>query len=588
MEGRGPGKRAADIVARCRDALRSGRAFAEAAPAERRDEWGATALAVGIGLLVFEFVAVVVVVAQLAFGGQPGGWAAGVGLVAGLETVVLVLREAGRLSRRAVVGALLLFAAVAAAAGACSAWFIDTSWDGQWYHQEELLRIQAGWNPWTSDTASADPVLQSCLNHYPMGAELSGYPIFAATGRIETMKFFNFTAVAASFALAFAALLAAGLRRAAAFMLAGIAALNPVSVYQMTGTYVDGRLSSYCVIAAAAAVLWLHRESWSALAAWSASLALLVMVKFTGAGYAVIAAAALVAAAWALHGGARARRAAVWSAVFLLAAFFALGWHPYVENWRGHGNPFFPVRGEGTVDILSRNRPRSFEGRNRFVNLAVSLSAKTSQASVMLDQEPVLKAPFALSRRELYIGRDSDPRMAGWGPLFSGALLLAVPCFVASWRRDRRRTAAGAFFVGAILVCAVANPESWWARFCPQLALAPIAVAAALVAARPKGAARAWGVALIAAMALNVALVASFHAYAMVGETKDVRTQLAALAARGTPIDVDFGVFRSNRRRFDEWGIRWREVKAPSELKPPIYKVPWSTAVFSVGERNAP
>ena len=564
--------------------LRRGLAATEEPLQSPCEVWLAVSEAVGVGLVVFELSTLVVVVAQLALGARPQAWAAGVGLVAGLEAVVLVLREAGRLSRKAVVGALLIFAAVGAAAGACSAWFIDTSWDGQWYHQEELLQIHAGWNPWTSEAATADPIQQSCLNHYPLGAELSGYPLFAATGRIETMKFFNFTAVAASLALAFAALLAVGLSRTAALVLAGIAALNPVSVCQMTGTYVDGRLSSYCVIAAAAAVLWLRRASWSAAAAWSASLVLLVLVKFTGVGYAAIAAAALVVAAWAFRGGARARKAAVWSAGFLLAAFFLLGWHPYVTNWRAHGSPFFPVRGEGAVDVVSANRPRSFEGRNRLVNLAVSLAAETSQACALLNREPELKAPFRLHRRELFIGRDSDARMAGWGPLFSGALLLAVACFAASWRRDRRRTLIGGFVVGAILVCAVANPESWWARFCPQIALAPIVVAAALFASRPKGAARALGIALVAALALNVALVASFHAYAMVGETRDVRAQLAALAARGTPIAVDFGAFPSNRRRFDEWGIRWREVKAQGELKPPIEKVPWSTAVFSAGE----
>ncbi|MCE5247418.1 hypothetical protein LLG88_10945, partial [bacterium] len=112
------------------------------------------------------------------------------------------------------------------------------------------------------------------------------------------MKFFNFTAIGGAFFLALAALLAVRLRGGTALALAGIAAFNPVSVCQMTGTYVDGRLSSYCVVACAAAVLLMQRASFMRLAAWSASLALLVMVKFTGVGYAVLAALAFVAVAW--------------------------------------------------------------------------------------------------------------------------------------------------------------------------------------------------------------------------------------------------------------------------------------------------
>lgn len=552
--------------------------------AERRTAVGGIAEAVGTGLVLFEFVTTAVVVAQLAFGGGPSVWALFAGALAAVMGVVAVLRSAGTLSRRRGAVSLLLLVAMSAMAGAGALWFVDTTWDGQEYHQEAVLQIEAGWNPWLSTLTPAQTPQWQWLNHYALGAELSGCPLVSLSGRIEAMKFFNFTAIGGAFFLALAALLAVGLRGGAALALAGIAAFNPVSVCQMTGTYVDGRLSSYCVVACAAAVLLMQRASFMRLAAWSASLALLVMVKFTGVGYAVLAALAFVAVAWIFCGAARARTVVAWSGAALIVAFFLLGAHPYLSNWRLHGNPFYPIRGDGAVDIMSRNSPRSFVGRNRLTKMGISLLAETGQANATNGAEPKLKVPFVLSMSELRVARDPDPRMAGWGPLFSGVLLLVVPCGLLLWRCDRRAALFAACATGTILVCGIANPELWWARYFPQLSLVPVVVAAGLLSVRPKGRALAFAALLVVAMAVNVGLVGAYHARAMIGETRAVRAQLEELAARRAMINVDFGTFRANRRRFDEWGIRWREVRSRDELKPPIYAVPMSLTVFSVAE----
>lgn len=545
---------------------------------------GEIAEAVGTGLVLFEFVTTAVVVAQLTCGSAPRAWAVPAGALAAVAGVVAALRATGTLSRRRGAAAMLLLAMTVTMAGAGALWFIDTTWDGQEYHQEAVLQIAAGWNPVVSSLTPAQTPQWRWLNHYALGAELSGCPLVSLSGRIEAMKFFNFTVIGGAFALAFAALLAVGLRGGMALVLAGIAAFNPVSVCQVTGTYVDGRLSSYCVVACAAAVLLMQRMSFMRMVVWATSLALLVMVKFTGVGYAVLAALALAAAAWILRGAARAGAAFAWSVAVVFVAFFLLGSHPYVSNWRSHGHPFYPVRGDGAVDIMSHNSPRSFAARNRLTKLGISLMAETAQADAMNGVEPELKVPFFVSMSELRVARDPDPRMAGWGPLFSGVLLLVVPCGVVLWRRDRRAALRAACLTGAILVCGIANPEAWWARYFPQLSLVPVVVAAGLLSVRAMGAARVWATMLVLSMAVNTSLVGAFHVRAMVGETRAVRAQLEALVARRAVIDVDFGTFRANRRRFDEWGIRWREVQSRDQLKPPVYTVPMSLTAFSVEE----
>ncbi|MCE5247419.1 hypothetical protein LLG88_10950 [bacterium] len=99
---------------------------------------------------MFEFVTTAVVVAQLAFGGGPSVWALFAGALAAVLGVVSVLRSAGTLSRRRGAVCLLLLVAMSAMAGAGALWFVDTTWDGQEYHQEAVLQIEAGWNPWES------------------------------------------------------------------------------------------------------------------------------------------------------------------------------------------------------------------------------------------------------------------------------------------------------------------------------------------------------------------------------------------------------------------------------------------------------
>src|SRR5512132_1725369 len=92
-------------------------------------------------------------------------------------------------------------------------------------------------------------------------------------------------------------------------------------------------------------------------------------------------------------------------------------------------------------------------------------------------------------REELLLYGTPDARLGGWGPLFSGALVLSLGVATLLFARSRRGRAALGLVLGAVIASMLTNRECWWARLAPQLALVPVAVAlfAALTRLSPAG-----------------------------------------------------------------------------------------------------
>ena len=120
-----------------------------------------------------------------------------------------------------------------------------------------------------------------------------------------------------------------------------------------------------------------------------------------------------------------------------------------------------------------------FYRKNRFEKLALSLFAQSRNS---LQEPPVLKVPFHVSAGEALAFTTWDTRFAGWGPLFSGALVISLVMMVFLWREKRDAFRIGAVVITWLLVSVLIFPEPWWARFVPQVWFLPVV---ALVLAWP-------------------------------------------------------------------------------------------------------
>lgn len=504
----------------------------------------------GAGLVLSFVMAFVACVAFLALGGR---LAAGGAAVPGLATAVGVawaLRSL-RPQRPGWRGLFAVVVCVWIAAALVAAGVLDLSWDGQAYHQEAVLAFAGGWNPLRDGplplTARPDNLW---IDTYPKAAWMVEALVVAASGALEAGKALSWVAALAAALLATEAARALGVSRRLAVAAGALAALNPVVTAQLYSFYVDGLL--YAVLLAAVALVVLLVRAANSDAArprqmlalvFGGALAFAVNLKFTG----LIYASALAAVAWLLVRGRRAHRVLlVSSAVALAAATFVLGFDPYVTNTIRRGHPFSPLAGPGAVDIITPHVAAGFHTLPRPARLVLSTLASSSN----LNQMPHLKAPWQVAPDELRSFAFADVRIGGFGPLWGGAVLLAL-LLLAAAPPPRRWSLALAASVGV----AFANPGLWWARYVPQLWLAPLLIGALALRDRAR-LRRAGGWALLSVSAANALLVVGAAATQQIQASHRAWEQLASLATlQHTPWRAHWHGFEANARRLSEAGV---------------------------------
>jgi hypothetical protein len=478
-------------------------------------------------------------------------------LLAGVAAMAIVCALGSARSTAGAVRAAALLGgcvAVLAASGLLALLRFDTSPDGQGYHQQAVIALARGWNPVLDPGAHLGFWAEEYIGQSAKGAWTVGAAVYRLCGRLEAAKLLALALPATAGLAAFSALRAAGLARVAAAVGALLAAWTPISSVQAFTFYVDGQLASALTAFAAFAFLAVTARSRWALVGLVAATVVLVEVKLTGVPYAVVLWIATAAATAVRDGAGRAARVALLGAATIAVAVGGLGWSPYVTNTLREGHPFHPAAGPRKLDIAATDRPAKFARMNRVERLARSVF---SASAADVSDGGRLKAPFTIVGDEATKFHQPDVRLGGFGPLFSGALLLSA---AAAPFAARRNAAVAGAIAAALLASALVTDEAWWARFAPQLWLVPLCLALApLAAPRRRGALIAAGLAL-AALAADDALVWVNNINRNRHVQRELRAQLARLAAAPAPVPVRLGLNEAAAVRLDEAGVRWRAV----------------------------
>lgn len=276
----------------------------------------------------------------------------------------------------------------------------DLSYDGQAYHQEAIIQLANGWNPFYSDILPDISPNYVFINSYSKGPWICAAALYKITGHIEQSKSFNLVFIMISFLISLSALLTLDrIRLRMAVILSLLLSMNPVSIYQSLSFYVDGQLSS--ILITLVSLLYLLFKRWDKLTLLITALTILIVtnLKFTGIVYLLIFTCGGLIYFW-LYG----KRNLVQKMVFVFAlsfltGMFLIGYSPYITNTLHHGHPFYPLAGGKSVDIIQANMPGKFAEMNRFEKLFVSIYSKSKNA-VQPDTYQ-LKFPFTINQTEL-------------------------------------------------------------------------------------------------------------------------------------------------------------------------------------------
>jgi len=443
---------------------------------------------------------------------------------------------------------------------ALSSFFLDVSYDGQYYHQETVIQLAKGWNPFFEELAPANPAenrIFRWVKHYVRAAEIAESCLYKATHRIESAKTINILLIFASVYLAACCLCTLKkMTPKRAVLLAFAAAFNPVVVCTSLSFYVDGQLGSVALcLACLFCLFYLRPTGYLSIVIISASI-YFMNIKFTAVVYFIVLAMGFLIISILNKKTAIFKKSLLVFTVSFLLGVFVFGYNPYVTNTRDHGHPFFPAMGPGTVDISRNNRFQGADSMTRVERFWISMFARST---ITPRRDIKMKIPLTLFKDEILAFGYPEVKTGGFGQFFSGILLLSSALLVLSFVRFKENRI---FYVTILffLLSVFINPECWLARYVPQFWLIPLLMII-FPDFGPSGvlAKRLAAVATLLIF-LNISLVGAYYLFRQTRSTQKVRHELKDLSQRKMPLNVDFLHFRSNRVRLDEYGLRYTEV----------------------------
>ena len=446
----------------------------------------------------------------------------------------------------------------------------DTSHDGQTYHQAAVYLFHSGWNffaPRAEDIAflnNLHPDFATPLMHYPKFPWIIAGTFAEMTGHIEAGKALTLFLLITSGLISFVAARAYSLSKFSSALLSFALSLNPVILCQVWTFYIDGILAAIILIILSSAALFLRTNSLSWLWIVALGIILLLNTKFT----ALLFVASFVSG-FGLLLLLLQKQHIVFIAVFsvLVTAFGLLlfGYHPYVTNLRDTGNPIYPAIGYSPlnatpdtamwpgVKLLDGQQPQVLAGRAGPIKAVLSLLARTCEPFRFPD-----KLEFFWQSELSDYSRFSTPdlRLGAFGPVFPLALLLGLGTFASTFKEQPNKNFALILFA-VIILSVVLNPESWWARYAPQIWLFPFALCFGH---------RRVLIVVSLFLLLSSLTIATINTRAAVARSKELRDVLAKLSVySGQTLPGQIGGFYASIIRLKQIGINVRETQTPCD-----------------------
>lgn len=515
---------------------------------------------IGKGLLSFACISLLLVSLKLLFYLDVGKSVFFLSLLLASLVIIAFTEKSKRLSMSTAIN-IIIFLFIIFGAIKVSESIYDFSYDGQGYHQEALMYLDDGWNPVYEQT-ELGPLRDLWVTHYAKAIWFMGFSIYEVTDKIETGKAINLILLISTTLLLIEFLRGYSLSWIRTLLITFAAIASPVVINQVFTNYNDFHIHLLLLNLIIGYLTYFRRYDYSSLLILFFTMIILANIKFTALGYAVIFTGIPILIVLykklitkeLVH----YKKLTITLIASLVIAVGVVGASSYIKNTITNGHPFYPLAGEGKVDIMSSNTPEQLLDNNRVEKLFISTFSKTTNE---FNGQIEYKIPFTMTLHELSAARATDTRIGGFGPLFGGAIILFLAACLVHFRKIiqlRTSITLGILFI-VIALSIFINPETFWARYIPQLWFVPLVLLVFLNANKIKS--------KLLDLMLVVLIINSVMVSAATAEkiytTKAAQDQdLAYLAevSKEQTLYINFGFFTGNRMKFEERAIDYVEV----------------------------
>ncbi|MBD3903634.1 hypothetical protein NAL32_01040 [Chryseobacterium sp. Ch-15] len=446
-----------------------------------------------------------------------------------------------------------------------SGYFFDLSADGQSYHQESIIQLKNGWNPIYFESHSR--TMKVWTEHYPKGAEIIQSCIYSFFSKIETGKAINIFLLISSLLLSKKVLECFNINSKQQWIFAFLIAANPVVISQVLTFYVDGLSYSFFVCVLGSIFLFIKTKEKVYITLTAMALTIGGSLKFTSIPILVVLVLSILIILLFLK-----KISSIKTLVLpLLCTSFLLlfcNYNPYITNLKEGKHVFYPLKGEGSIDILERFAPEGFvRNNNRIEKLAFTLFTQTGS----FDKDNMTyKIPFSVSQKELNRLADADIGVGGFGIFYSGFLIVLLLFFIVNYKRLKHlNNQQKILFISIlpILASVLIISDPWWIRYIPQFYLIPLILLLILEVNNMK---IKYLFILKGILFVNILFFFSSVTVLNIYGTEKTYYILEMLKNSKKPVKIDARYFPSNLDRLEEYGIPYKQIKIDDDHQPII------------------
>ncbi len=221
---------------------------------------------------------------------------------------------------------------------------VDTSYDGQAYHQEAVIQLSRGWNPvYMMLDGQATANLERWLNHYPKAVWYFATVVYKSNGNIESGKFLSILAPFIAFAFSMWGLWKVKLNWVFKFLVCIALVLNSVVIYQSLSYYLDGVLVSLLLSFVFVGFRIITVKEKTSFWPFLFLRLVLVNIKLSAPIFTIIAAAGFILYLWTRDHLRLALRMIKFSVIGLFFGICIIGYNPFVTNFATQGHPLHSI-----------------------------------------------------------------------------------------------------------------------------------------------------------------------------------------------------------------------------------------------------
>jgi hypothetical protein len=415
--------------------------------------------------------------------------------------------------------------------------FLDTSYDGQTYHQKGIIELAKGYNPVFTNNSD------DLIKHYPKGCWIPGSIVYRSIGNVEAAKYVNVYYFVALFLVCFSTLsILFNYKKISGILLTLLVAIaisfHPVVIMKFFNSYADGQLCCLIGITLCNFILAIKEPRYFYLTLFSGFV--MIALKFTGVVYFVVFILGFFS--WHIFSKQSLKKYLYhYNTIISFFLFAIILYHPFIENTLFHSHPFFPINVLGTDNQLID----SMKNNNRFTNTLICLFAKPE----LLNSSTIPELIFPFSSLSVWLYESNIDTLAGFGPFFSGIFLLSIFAFILIFFCEKKFRKEILFLSLILFVSVFINPGCWWLRWVPQfywLVMLPVIY----TVFSKKKALRFFGMLVVIVAIANSAILYAAIYKANQSRTTEVEDQLLALKKYKIKVDTCFCISNIERLRF--------------------------------------